>query len=118
MNPLPSTPEEVKAELQTLVTHDQTATALIRLFEIEMKCGNPLPEAYRIVLRRYLRFTERSNTAAAYRDREWAHALKQAVEEQFPEWGDFHEWPTTPDVDYMCDWLRRLVEDDRQKTER
>lgn len=84
----------------------------------EQTFGDTLREAYRIVLRRYLRFTERNNVAVESRDREWSHALKQAVEEQFPEWGDFHEWPTTPDVDFMCDWLRRLIEEDRQKTER
>jgi hypothetical protein len=43
------------------------------------------------------------------RDRDWSHALKEAVEAQFPEWGDFHEWPATPDVGAVCDWLGRLI---------
>lgn len=48
------------------------------------------------------------------RDRDWAHALQQAVEEHFPlpdrEW---REWPCVPDVEVVFAWLKLLVEEIR-----
>lgn len=52
-------------------------------------------------------------TARGEERRDWAHALKQAVESQFPDWGDFHEWPATPDVETVCAWLKKLIQGDR-----
>lgn len=65
MNPLPTTPEQVKEELQSLAGHGPAAPILIRLFEIGLKCGKPLPIAYQRVLLRYLKFIERSNAATS-----------------------------------------------------
>lgn len=50
------------------------------------------------------------------RDREWAHALKTAVELHFPRSGSaWREWPETPDVDNVCDWMEALIAEVRKE---
>jgi len=98
-----------------MTSRERAITAALNFAGVKISSGDGTYETLILVITDAIEDYAKAAIEEAHQD--WSHALKQAIESVFPNWGDFHEWPATPDIDAVCAWLQRLVEEDRKSRE-